>query len=209
MVERNPKRGGEWKLSWVLFGPPALIVLLAVISSVVYRPDRPIPTIVPGSSAGPAFAVQIIRPRAGLPLGGILPPQLFGLDKHLGFDSKSKGAFIQSAAPTRIEFGADGWELDLAFDPDGRVLPETQVTFDLIFEDEVRRLRCQAGTPAVGEISTAVLNNSTELSGSFSIEIADCVDARTGTAINWPPVPLVLHGSFDRLIQKDPDAELR
>ena len=64
----------------------ALVVCLALA---VYRPDRPVDTIVPGSSSGPAFDVQIIRPRLGLPLGGLLPPHLFGLEDHLGFESAS------------------------------------------------------------------------------------------------------------------------
>ena len=75
--------------------------LAALVCSVLvaYRPDRPAATIVPGSSSGPAFVVQIIRPRLGLPLGGILPPQLFGLEAHLGFESTSAGASIGSVGP--------------------------------------------------------------------------------------------------------------
>jgi len=70
------------KPSWLLL-PLGLLVGLAVVvcfSLVVYRPDRPVATIVPGSSSGPAFVVQIIRPRLGLPLGGIVPARLFGLE---------------------------------------------------------------------------------------------------------------------------------
>ncbi len=81
--------------------------LLAGLTVVAYRPDRPVATIVPGSSSGPAFVVQIIRPRLGLPLGGILPPQLFGLEAHLGFESTSPGASIGNVGPGRLELGAD------------------------------------------------------------------------------------------------------
>ena len=38
-----------------------------------------------------------------------------------------------------------------------------------------------------------------ELSGSFDIELTRCEDAETGEPLGWPPEPLVLHGSFDRL----------
>ena len=79
------------KPSSILLSLLLLAGLLAGFTVVAYRPDRPVATIVPGSSSGPAFVVQVIRPRLGLPLGGILPPQLFGLEAHLGFDSQSDG----------------------------------------------------------------------------------------------------------------------
>ncbi len=107
--------------------PLGLLAGFAVLvcsTLVVYRPDRPVATIVPGSSSGPAFVVQIIRPRLGLPLGGILPPQLFGLEAHLGFESTSPGASIGSVGPGRLELGADDWDLVLVLDGDGRVTPE-------------------------------------------------------------------------------------
>jgi len=172
---------------------------IVCIDLVVYRPDRPLATIAPGSSSGPAFVVQIIRPRQGLPLGGILPPQLFGLDAHLGFDSSSAGATIGSVGLGRVELSADDWQLDLILDNDGLVSPETQVVFELIFEDRLRRVRCQPADPAVGMLSTTTLSGSDALSGSFDIELARCEDGATGTSIAWPPQPLVLHGSFDGL----------
>ena len=88
--------------SLLILLPLGLLAGLAVVvcfSLVVYRPDRPVATIVPGSSSGPAFVVQIIRPRLGLPLGGIVPPQLFGLEAHLRFESTSAGASIGSVGP--------------------------------------------------------------------------------------------------------------
>ncbi len=165
----------------------------------MYRPDRPVATIVPGSSSGPAFVVQIIRPRLGLPLGGILSPQLFGLEAHLGFESTSAGASIGSVGADRLELGADDWELVLVLDADGRVTPETQVVFELMFEERLRRVRCRPGDTAIGTLRTTALAESGELSGSFDIELARCEDADTGQPLGWPPEPLVLHGSFDRL----------
>ena len=179
-----------------------------VFSPVAYRPDRPVATIVPGSSSGPAFVVQIIRPRLGLPLGGILPPQLFGLDAHLGFESTSAGASIGSVGPERIELGADDWDLVLVLDADGRVSPETQVVFEFVFEERLRRVRCRPGDPAIGTVNITELAESGELSGSFDIELARCEDADTGEPLGWPPEPLVLHGSFDRL-QPDTGAKRR
>jgi len=187
----------------LLLGLLAGFAVLVCVTLVAYRPDRPIATIVPGSSAGPAFVVQIIRPRLGLPLGGILPPQLFGLEAHLGFESSSPGAAIGTVGPRRYELGADDWELVLVVDAEGRVSPETQVVFELLFEERPRRVRCRPGDPALGTLATAVLAESGELSGSFDIELARCEDANTGEPFGWPPEPFLLHGSFDRL---PPDA---
>jgi hypothetical protein len=173
--------------------------VLACSALVAYRPDRPVATIVPGSSSGPVFVVQIIRPRLGLPLGGILPPQLFGLEAHLGFESTSPGASIGSVGPGRLELGADDWDLVLVVDAEGRVTPETQVVFELLFQERLTRVRCRPGAPAIGTLSTTVLAESGELSGSFDVELARCEDAQTGELLRWPPEPLLLHGSFDRL----------
>ena len=183
------------KLSRILL-PLLVLIGLAVFA---YRPDRPVATIVPGSSQGPAFVVQIIRPRLGLPLGGVLPPQLFGLEGHLGFESSSSGATVGRVSPGRIELHADGWSLILLLDDDGRVRPETEVVFPLEFEGHLRMVRCQPGIPAVGTLATNSLAEAGELSGSFDIELARCEDAETETPLGWPPKPFVLHGSFDRL----------
>lgn len=77
--------------------------------------------------------------------------------------------------------------------------PETQVVFELTFEDQLRKVRCRPGDPAVGTFSTSALAESGELSGSFDIELTYCEDAETGTPLGWPPAPLALHGSFDPL----------
>jgi hypothetical protein len=71
LITKNHKH--NHKPSWLYFP----LVLLAGFALVVcflfvfYRPDRPVATIVPASSSGPAFVVQAVRPRFGLPLGGI------------------------------------------------------------------------------------------------------------------------------------------
>ena len=171
------------KPSWSLL-PLGLLAGFAVVvfsSLVGYRPDRPVATIVPGSSSDPAFVVQIIRPRLGLPLGGIVSPQLFGLEAHLGFESTSAGAAIGSVGPGRLELGADDWDLVLVLDDDGQVTPETQVVFELLFEERLRRVRCRPGDPAIGTASTTALVQSGELSGSFDIDLARCEYADTGT----------------------------
>jgi len=182
-----------------------VVVLLIGLASVVcirlviYRPDLPVATILPASSAGPTFVVQIVRPRLGLPLGGLLPPRLFGLDAHLGFDSTSEGATVRAVGPGRIAIGADDWDLVLALDGDGRVDAETEVVFSFVFQERLRTVRCRPGDPIVGTFNTVRLGETGELAGSFEIELARCEDVETGRPLEWPPRPLILHGSFDRL----------
>lgn len=186
--------------------PLALLAALVVFvgfSLVMYRPDRALPSLVPGSSSGPAFTVQVIRPRSALPLGGLLPPSLFGLDGRLEFDSTSAGASSGSVGPRRLELSAEGWQLVLVLDAQGRVSPETQVVFPLEFQERPRRVRCWPGDPVVGTFSSTTLEESGELSGRFDIELPRCEDAQTGKPLGWPQSPLLLHGSFDRLALSD------
>ena len=173
---------------------------------VVFLPDRPVADIAPGSSSGPTFVVQVIRPRAGLPLGGLLPPELFGLEGHLGFDSDSPGAAVVRVEPGRLELRADDWELVLVHDADGQVSAGTEVVFELVFEERIRRVRCRPDDPAGGGIEITVLAESGALSGRFQFDLVHCVDADTGKPIGWPPSPLLLHGSFDQLPLSGGDA---
>ena len=161
--------------------------------------EQRVANLLPGTSKQPAFVVQVVRPRAGLPLGGLLPPKLFGVDAHLGCDSNTDGAEIRFAGEGRIEIRAEGWELLLTYDADGRVTPETYVVFDLVFEERQRRVRGRPSDPVAGRLRLARLEDGAELAGSFDITLAHCEDAETGESLGWPPRPLVLHGSFDRL----------
>lgn len=182
-------------IRWIL----GLFVLAVVLSLLLYRPDRPVDTITPGSSSGPAFVVQIIRPRLSLPLGGILPPQLFGVDSHLGFDHKSRGAAVGDVSENRIELGAESWAVVLVLDAGGKVTSESEVLFELTFEDELRLVRCRPADEGTHAFKTSMLADSTEISGHFDIDLTRCEDAETGESLGWPAETLVLHGSFDRL----------
>ena len=176
----------------------ACIAALVSLSLSVYQPDRALPFIHPGTSSRPTFVVQVIRPREGLPLGGLLPPQLFGVDAGLGFDSETMGA-SQRVEREGIEFKADGWQLNLMFDNEGRVTAETEIVFELIFEESPRKVRCRPGNPVIGACQTHSLENGGGLSGSFDVELPNCEDATTGKKLGWPPRPFILRGSFDRL----------
>lgn len=191
------RRGGG-KIAWLFLLLLASIAILTGLALVVHRPDRPVAAIEPGSSSGPAFVVQIIRPRLGLPVGGVLPPAFFGQEAHLGFDSGSADASI-AVSPQRLELGAEGWDVVIAHNAEGRIGSETEAVFHLLFEEELRRVRCRTDDPAVGTFNTGTIADSGELSGTFDIELAHCEDAETEKPLGWPPAPLILHGSFDRL----------
>ena len=195
-VKSHDRKLSPFRCLVVLIASPVFIVLAILLA---YRPDRPIRHLAPGTSPEPAFMVQVIRPRAGLPLGGLLPPQVFGLEPSLGFDWTSPGASVVHASESKIELRADGWELVLVADAQGRVLPESQVVFDLEFEERLRRVRCRPEAPNSGVFTAAVLEDPSEVSGHFDIELPHCADAASGDSLGWPPRPLRLRGSFDRL----------
>jgi hypothetical protein len=181
----------------------ALILLLGIVVVLslrlnLYRPDRPIPIIAPGSSSEPTFIVQIIRPRQGLPLGGLVPPELFRVDAKLGFDSTSEDAGYRVDGNV-LELSGDEWELHLVFDQNRQITAESEVVFNLIFEDRVRRVRCTPGGSIIGTLEFTRFEDSHELSGNFDVELSTCEDAETAAPLGWPPNPLVLRGSFDRL----------
>ena len=180
---------------WIFVGLATAIS----ISLAVYQPDRPVATIEPGSSAGPSFVVQVIRPRLGLPIGGLLPLNWFEQEEHIGFNSKSEGASVGIASSGSLELNADGWDLDFVIDEHQHLAAGSEVVFEFIFEGRPRRVRGRFGNPAVGTFTMTQLSGGAELSGSFDLEIAGIEDADTGEALGWPPKPLILHGSFDRL----------
>ena len=186
--------------------PPCLwwlLVFVVIVASTIflaasfYRPDNPISTIVPGSSIQPSFVVQVIRPRQGLPVGGLLPPQLFGVDAELGFGSNSD-ASTYTLNDDLLELSGANWKLRLMFDAAGQIQPDSEIVFDLIFEDQVRRVRCTPGNPPVGTLQMSEIAPD-EFSGNFEIQLPDCEDAETELSLGWPPKPFILRGSFDRL----------
>jgi hypothetical protein len=160
-------------------------------------PDAPIATIVPGSSAEPSFVVQVIRPREALPIAGLLPPHWFGVDAELGFDSKSAGSSY-TLENEMLKLSGANVELHLVYDAMGKIQPETEIVFDVIFEEKIRRVRCRPGNPVVGTFGRREMA-PTEFSGNFAIELPICEDADTGKSLGWPPKPFILRGSFDGL----------
>lgn len=179
----------------------------------------------PGELAGPSgsdtsqvttFEVHVERPRMDRPFGGILGTKLeakiFG--GELRFGHASRGAKVGSAARDRLEFIADGWDLLIETDGEGRVVPGTRLVFPIEIAEKEWSLRCRPADPAVGNLHAAARPGSDVLDGRFLVELAYCEDARTGKILDteaggnpgqaWPSTPLTLRGSFAGLSPRRP-----
>jgi hypothetical protein len=183
-----------------------IIIALGLLACLVWlvwlgsRPDEPVAQSVSDTSRGPSFEVRVVMPRSGLPLGGILPDWLVGkLDgtpSELRFDHTSRGAQIGSVGHHRVELRADGWDLFIETDGEGRVAPGTRLVFPLALGGRKVRLSCRPADRAAGYLSTTTRAGSDELGGSFLVELATCKNAESGKTTNWPPAPLTVSGSF-------------
>lgn len=195
----------------------ALLACLVVIGS---RPEEPVAASVSEPSRGPSFEVRVVFPRLNRPLLGILPESLVapmgGIPRELGFDHASRGAEIGSVGSDRLELSADGWDLSIETDSEGRVAPDTHLEFPLVLSGEERSLRCRPGssrpgalsrwppTPASADRATGYLRISTraggdELGGRFLFDLATCENAESGKAVAFPAAPLTVRGSFEGL----------
>ena len=177
----------------------ALLACLVLIGS---RSDEPVAGLAPTPS-GPSFQVRVVFPRLGRPFFGLLPEPLVakvgGIPAELAFDHASPGAKPGTVGRHRLELRADGWDLSLQTDGKGRIAAGSHLVFPLFFEEEMRRLRCRPAGRDSGYLRTATRSGGGELGGDFRVELSTCEDAGTGRAIGWPPAPLIVVGSFDRL----------
>jgi hypothetical protein len=182
------------------------LVLLACLACLVWlrsRPDETVETVaesVSDTSRGPAFEVRVGVPRMARPLAGILPDwvvvKLDGTPSELRFDHTSRGAQIGSVGHDHLELSADGWDLFIEIDGEGRVAPGTHLVFPLGLGGRQVRLSCRPADRATGYLSTTTRAGSDELDGRFLVELATCKNAESGKTTNWPPAPLTVSGSF-------------
>lgn len=186
------------------------LALLACVAGLVWfglRPDdlnNTGETVETNTSAGPSFEVRVVVPRMGRPLGGILPDwlvrKLDGTPGELRVDHTSRDARIVSVKPDRLELSAEGWNLFIEADGEGRITPATHLVFPLALGGRHVRLDCRPADRATGFLRTKTRQGSGEtdsrLDGRFVVELATCKNADSGKAIEWPPAPLILRGSF-------------
>ena len=181
----------------------ALVACILCIVWLVSRPDEADETFaenVSNMAQGPSFEVRVIVPRLGRPFAGLLPDWVVGkfdgTPGELRFNHSNSGAQIGSVGPDRVEFRADGWDLLIRTDSDGRVSPETRLVFPLALGGRHVRLNCRPTDPADGFLNVTTRAGSNELAGRFVVELATCKNAESGKAIEWPPAPLTVRGNF-------------
>ena len=189
-----------------------IIIALALLACLVWLGSRGDgPDAAPGSdtSRGPSFEVQVEKPRIDRFLYGILPIRLE--EKLMGggelrFGHASRGAQVGSAGHDRLELRADGWDLLVEADGEGRIAPGTRLVFPIEIAEVQRTLRCRPADRATGYLHATTRAGSDVLDGSFLVELAACVNAETGKILDteaggrpgdaWPSAPLTLRGSF-------------
>jgi hypothetical protein len=186
----------------------ALLACVACLVWLVSRPhetNEPFEASVSETSGGPSFEVRVVVPRLARPLAGILPDwvvaKMDGTPSELRFDHKSVGARIVSVGQDRLALTADGWNLSIETDGQGRITPGTRLVFPLALGGRHVKLRCRPADQASGYFNTNTRAGFDELDGRFLVELATCENAESGKAINWPPAPLTLRGIFQGLPQ--------
>lgn len=182
------------------------LALLACLVGLIWigsRPDdaaEPVATNVSDTSQGPSFEVRVVVPRMARPLAGIIPDwivgKLDGTPSELRFNHKSRGAQIVMAGNDRVELRAEGWELVIESDGEGGITPGTQLVFPLALGGRHMRLNCRPADRATGYLQATRREGSDVFVGRFLVELAHCKNAESGKAINWPPAPLTVNGSF-------------
>ena len=195
-----------------------IIIALVLVACVVFlawlafRPDDPLAGSISDVSSGPAFDVNVEKPRLDRALFGILPTKveakLFGVDE-LRFGHASRGAKIGNVGPDRIELGAEGWDLLIETNGRGAITPGTRLVFPIEIAEKPWTLRCRPADRAVGFLDATQRAGSDVFDGRFVVELAKCEDAKTGKILDteaganpghaWPASPLTLRGTFKGL----------
>jgi hypothetical protein len=195
------------KISLVII-PLGLIAVLAGIVWLVTRSDEPGAATLSHTGTADSFVVQVERPRMDRPFGGIFPLGLEGrlFGNRLRFDHASKDARVVSISLNRLELAADGWELLIEKDGEGKITDGTHLVFPIEIAEKLWSLRCRPAEPAKGYLSTTMRASSEVIDGDFLIELGHCVDVKTGKILDteaggrpgqaWPESPLTLRGSF-------------
>lgn len=181
-----------------------IIIALALLAGLFVFGLRRGKPIASNTSNGASFEVNVVKPRIARPLFGILPTKLeekLEGNQERRFDHKSSGARIGSVGLNRLELGADGWALFIETDDEGKVAPRSYLVYTREIGETQRRLRCRPANQPIGYLRSATRTGSEVIDGSFLVEVATCENDETGRVIEWPPAPLIVHGSFRGLPQ--------
>ena len=135
--------------TWLVIITLALLACLVVIG---LRPDEPPAAGTSATSPSPSFEVRVEKPRSALPLFGLLPAELFGVAGSLAFNHASRGAAIGLVGHDRLELSAEGWDLSIEIDGEGRVAPGTRLVFPLELGGRQVTLRCRPADRGIGTL---------------------------------------------------------
>jgi hypothetical protein len=185
-----------------------VVVCLAGLVWLGLRPGEPLSSNPSDGFGGASFQVVVEKPRMDRFLGGILPTRLEErlLGGELRFSNASPGAKIGSVGSDRLELSAEGWDLLIEIDGQGKIAPGTRLIFPIEIAEKHWSLRCRPAEQAVGYLHVAAGPVSGMVDGSFVVELAKCEDAKTGKILDkeaggnpgqaWPSSPLTLRGTF-------------
>lgn len=197
------KRSVKTSLIVVALALLACLVGLVWLVSRPDAPDEPFEASVSETSRGTSFEVRVVMPRLALPFFGLLPERLVapmdGTPREVGFDHATRGAAHGSVGNDRLKLSAEGWDLSIETDGEGRITSGTHLVFPLALGGRQVRLHCRPADRATGHLRTTTRAGSDELDGGFLFELAACKNAELGKSIEWPPAPLTVRGSFRRL----------
>jgi len=168
-----------------------IVIALALVACLVAIGWRP-------ASQGPAFEVRVERSAGTRPLFG-----LFGIGggSDVSFTHASPGAAVGVVGRDRLELRAEGWDLSLEIDSDGRVDPGTRLVFPSWMERGGKpvTMRCRPADRAIGYLRITTPEDAGESSGRFLVELPRCEYVESGQPRDYPVFPLTVHGSFDRI----------
>ena len=140
----------------LLFAAFALLACLVVLGWQLLRPERRDVASVTDTFQSPSFEVSVEKPRTDRAFFGILPTKveakLFGVGE-LRFDQASRGAQVGSVAPNHLELSADGWDLLIETDGEGRITQGTRLVFPIEIAEKLWTLRCRPADRATGYLN--------------------------------------------------------
>ena len=179
-------------------------VLLALVLyfGLEWNPEEPPAVGVVQGPRGPSFAVTVTKSRLDRPFLGLVPEawlqRMSPSPGELRFDHTSAGA-IGSVGPARLELRADGWDLLLELDREGRAGPATRLVLPIDRAGRPRPLRCRPARRTDADLRITPADVPGAFDGTFRFQLAACEVAATATAIDWPAAPLTVTGSFTAL----------
>jgi hypothetical protein len=181
----------------------ALVVVLAGVALLFrwrrdrVRADQASAAIAAGS---PVFEVNVEAPRlSGRPPWEV-PGVLLGLsERGPRLDQTSSGARVVNIGKDRLELSADGWNIFIVADGEGRIVSGTHLQFPIKLGNRPLNFDCRPADRPTGNLITNTNATSGEVNGSFVVDVVACMNTKSGKTAAWPYEPLTIRGSFSGL----------